>query len=204
MFILSVFRLLRRLVGLVVLAAFTYLVVSSVQVLTSSRAPGAVGAGPNEPVIAVVASGQSGGGAPLSADFATRLSHAASLRSVGRAPRIIVLATSRAQALTATRFLESHGAPQASISSIIAPEVPEAFVQLRSADPSGRAIVVGDRLQTLWLSHVAGTAGLSVIASPVSPPHSGIMSEIGAVARQGAAVAWGRLAGFARTGFIAG
>lgn len=199
-----IFRILRRLVELFVLVLVAYYVISGIQVVTSSRAPGAVGTGPDEPVVAVVASGPSAGTAPLSADFAARLDHAISLRSAHRAPRIVVLANSARQAANADSYLVHHGASEATVASVVGSDTPAAFVGFAAKDPGHRAIVVADTWDTLLVTHLASAAGLTVAVSPAVPPDDGTFNEISSVAGQAAAVGWGRIAGWDKTGFVAG
>lgn len=196
------FGLLKRLVELVVLGAFAYFVVSGVQVVTASRAPGAVGAARVEPVLAVVAAGKPA--RPLSSDFESRLDHAASLYQAGRAPRLVVLAASTLEAARARAFLAARGVPARAVSLAVAPAIPAQMSLLVREDPPRRALVVADSWQTLWLTHLAGAKGLSVAVSPIVPPDGGAAHELESVAVQSAAVCWGRLAGFSQTGFIAG
>ncbi|MHB8458111.1 MAG: hypothetical protein ACYDBS_10565, partial [Acidimicrobiales bacterium] len=72
------FRFVHRIVSLVVLAAVVYYAVSAVQVLTASRAPGAIGVGPREEVIIVVGPDVTSGKA-ISSSITERLLHGAAL-----------------------------------------------------------------------------------------------------------------------------
>jgi hypothetical protein len=199
--VLHPLRWIRRIISLVVLAAVSYYVVSGVQVVNASQAPEAGGLAPREPAVLVVSAGT----ANLDADLRLRLRHAADLRALGRVPAVVVACSDGAEARRETAFLVRHGVPARAVSSVVAPELPAQLQQL-AARAGGRTglLVVADSWQTLWVVHVAQSAGLKAVASPVTPPQNGILDEAGAVARQAAAVAWGRIAGFGSTGFIAG
>lgn len=199
-----VFRFIRRAIEIFILGVVAYYLVSGVQVVTASRAAGAVGAAPSEPVVLVVASGPTGGSAPLGADFAARLGHAAALRTGGRSGRIVVLAGSQLQASKARQYLVSHGTPATAVSTLFAGEIPGAFHLYAKAHPPSSALLVSDSWQVLWLTHVASANGLKVTASPIDPTDGGVGNEAKTVAVQAAAVAWGRIVGFGQTGFIAG
>ena len=183
---LNPFRWVRRILSLLVLVAAGYFIVTAVQVITASRAPSAVGVGRNEPAIVVVAS---------STDLKSRLNHASALRSAHRAPRIVIVATTSREVSTARRYLATHGVPPASVSAVVATDVPTGLADVARTRHLRRALVVADTWQTLWLTHVASAVGIRVVASPVSP-HESFATTAGTVAGQAATVAWGRIVGF--------
>ncbi|HLI43001.1 MAG TPA: hypothetical protein VKU92_00835 [Acidimicrobiales bacterium] len=194
-------RWIRRVISLIVLAAAAYYVVSGVQVVNASEAPQAAGIAPRAQAVVVVSAGT----ASLDADLRLRLRHAAQLRALGRAPAVVVACADGGEARRETAFLVRHGVPAGDVSSVVAPELPAQLHQLAARARGGTGVlVVADSWQTLWVVHVAQSAGLEAAASPVTPPRNGILDEARAVAVQAAAVAWGRIAGFASTGFIAG
>lgn len=201
--LLSPFRLVRRIIELVVLAVVVYLAISAVQVVTASRAPGAVSVAPREPVVVIVESGSTSGPV-LTSDFTVRLHHALALYSDHRAPRLLVTGTSTKQALAGRGYLERHGVPASAISTVVATDVPWQLSSVVSTRHVRRALVVADAWQTLWVTHVATSAGLEAVMSPVTAPGSGKLAEAGGVLIQASAVAVGRVAGFGRTGFIGG
>lgn len=186
-----------------VLGAAAYFVVTGVQVVTASRAPGAAAAAPVEPAVVVIA--PSGSPPGITAEYEVRLDHAAALLHAGRAPRIVVAAGSRRQAEAGVRFLErSDHVAAGRVSLAEAGSVPAEVAAVARLDRLHRALVVCDSWQTLWVTHLATAAGMAVIASPVTPVAHGVLAEADAVARQAAAVAWGRIAGFSSSGFGAG
>lgn len=198
-------RWIRRLVSLALLGMAVYYGVSAVQVATASRAPGAVGAAPREPFAVVVSAGAAPAGGGVGPELRRRLHHAARLRAAGRTAAIVVVAESRSEADGEVSYLRRDGVPAAAVSSVVASDLAAQLRRLVKVMPAPhRALVVADSWQTLWVTHVAGAAGLEVVASPVTPVHDGVLQEVSAVALQGAAVAWGRVAGFGSTGFIAG
>jgi hypothetical protein len=198
-------RWARRIISLLLLAAAAYYVITGAQVVTSSRSPGAVSAAPREPVVLVVsAGGEPAKGAQLTAELRARLEHAARLVREGHARRVVVCASTVAGARASEAYLASVGIGRASLGAVVAGDL---SAQLRAYRHSGgpqRAILVADSWQTLWVSHVAGAAGLTVFVSPIRPVDHSLPAELGSAAVQAAAVAWGRIGGFGDTGFIAG
>lgn len=201
---MTVFSVLKRLVELVVLAAITYYLVGAVQVVLASRAPGAAGAAPVRPVAIVVGTGSAKPPLALDEDFKVRLDHGAALERAHRATRVVVLCSAPTQAAKARAFLVHLGVPASRISTYSAKEIPGAFHLYATKGQPHEALLVADSWQIFWLGHVATAEGIDVAASPVAPVHGGIGNEAATVAVQGAAIAWGRIAGFAQTGFIAG
>lgn len=199
-----IFSIAKRIVTTIVIGAVAYYLVSAVQVVLASRVPGAVGAAPSRPIAIVVATGPATAPASPDADMVARLDHAVALRQAGRVNRIAVLAGSPAQAAAARTYLSHHGTPAAAISAYVAKEVPGQFQHYASHGGPKQAVLVADSWDVLWLSHVAGAAGVQVALSPIAPVSGGIGNEAKTVSLQGAAVAWGRIVGFAQTGFIAG
>ncbi len=197
-----IFSLAKRLIELVVLAAVSYYVVSGVQVVLASRAPGAVAAAPFRPAVIVAGTGTPSG--PLDADFRARLGHAVALRSADRARKVVVLCFSQPQAVRARLYLVSRKVPSPAISTYVAAELPGALHLYADSNPPRKALLVADSWQIFWLGHLATAEGFHVVSSPVAPVSGGIGNEASTVAVQAAAVAWGRIAGFAQTGFIAG
>jgi hypothetical protein len=197
-------RWIRRIVTAVVLAALFYYAVCAVQVLTASRAPGAVAAAPRRPAVIVVSAGaQRRHG--IGADLHLRLVHARALWIAHRVPRVVVCASSRAEANAAKAWLVAHGVATGDVALVFAAELPGQLHLVAVHLPYARhALVVADGWQTLWVTHVATWAGLTVVAAPVTPPHVSSFGKIDDVLVQAGAVAWGRIAGFGQTGFIAG
>ncbi len=181
------------------LGSVAYYVVTAVQVVTASRAPGAAAAAPVEPAVVVIA--PSGSPPGITAEYEVRLDHAAVLLRAGRAPRIVLAAGSRRQAELGARFLErSDHVAAGRVSVAEAGSVPAEVAAAARLDRLHRALVVCDSWQTLWVTHLATAAGLEVVASPVTPVAHGVLAEADAVARQALDVAWGRIAGFSNSG----
>ncbi len=195
---------MRRIITLLVLAAVVYFAVCAVQVLTASRAPGAVAAAPRRPAVIVVSAGaESPHG--IGADLHERLTHARELWLAHRAPRIVVCASTRAKAEADKAWLVRRKVPAGDVSLVFAAELPGQLHLVAADLPYARhALVVADGWQTLWVTKVAGWAGLTVVPSPVTPPDVSALGKAADVLLQASAVAWGRIAGFGQTGFIAG
>jgi hypothetical protein len=203
--VLHPFRLVRRLVALVVLAAAAYYVVTAFQVVTASRAVGAANVGRRSAAIIVVGPGADGASAGvLTPDLRLRLRHAARLMAAHRAPVVILCDESAGAVATDKAYLVSRGVAAGRIETAVAAELPGEMHVAAGRLPAHRAIVVADSWQTLWVTHVADSVGLTVVVSPVTPSDHSAAAEAGAVVVQAAAVAWGRIAGFAQTGFVAG
>jgi hypothetical protein len=195
-----IFSIAKRVVSTIIIGAVAYYLVSAVQVVLASRAAGAVGAAPKRPIALVVATGP----ATPDPDMTARLDHATALRQAGRVSRIAVLADSPAQAVAARAYLSHHGTPAGAVSTYVAKEIPGQFQNYVNHNGPKEATVVCDSWDVFWLSHVAEAVGIHVAASPIPPVAAGIGNEAKTVSIEGAAVAWGRIAGFTQTGFIAG
>jgi vancomycin permeability regulator SanA len=206
-----VFRWLRRLVYLVVLVAFVYLVVTSAQVVLASRTsltPGEV-----KPASAIVVIGSAtgpGGPGALSEDLKLRCEEAISLYRAGRSHTIITTGANAypgapTEASAAASYLKSHGVARVTMVPLSQIPAQIAFVDTllpRSSD--GRVILVADPLQTRWLEDVAAADHLQAQITVVPAPKQSVWHEFQSIWGQSVAVALGRVIGFKNTGSIGG
>jgi hypothetical protein len=203
-----VFRLLRRLVYLAVIAVFVYLVVTSAQVVLASRnplTPSAV-----KPASAIVVIGSATGSGTLATDLRLRCEQAVSLYKSGHARTVITTGASAGsgsptEASAAAAYLKSHGVKH--VTMVPLSEIPAqlsfvAGLLPKSAD--GRVILVADPLQTKWLEEVAAAEHLHVqiVAAPV--PKGTFWHDVTSVWGQSVAVGLGRVVGYKNTGSIGG
>ena len=203
-----VFRWFRRLVYLVVLAVFVYLVVTSAEVVIASRT--SLTLPEVKPAAAIVVIGSATGAGALSADLRLRCEEAVSLSRLGRAHTVITTGPSAragapTEALAAARYLESHGVKD--VKMVALSEVPSQLSSVaallpRSAD--GRVILVADPLQTKWLEEVAGAVHLHAQIVAIPAPKATFWRDVGTIWSQSLAVGLGRVVGYENTGWIGG
>jgi len=206
--VLRLFRWFRRLVYLLVVLAFVYLVVTSIQVVTASRtsaAPSAVA-----PADAVVVIGSATPPTGISADLKARCEQAAALFVRHKAPLVITTggpaaAEDPSEASVAAAYLRHHGV--AKVEVVPAPTVPAQLAEvarLLSPRAEKSVILVADPLQTKWLRAVAVAENLTAQMSPGPAPKGSFWGALGVVWSQSVAVAIGRVFGYQHTGWIGG
>lgn len=202
------FRWLRRLVYLVVLVAFVYLVVTSAQVVLASRT--LVTPGEAKPASAIVVIGSATGPGALSEDLKLRCEEAISLYRAGRSHTVITTGASAGpgaprEASAAASCLKSHGVTP--VTMVPLPQIPAqlAFVDtLLPKSSEGRVILVADPLQTRWLEDVAASDHLQAQITVVPAPKQSFWHQVQSIWGQSVAVALGRVIGFKNTGSIGG
>lgn len=205
---LRLFRWFRRLVYLLVVLAFIYLVVTSIQVVTSSRASGAPSA--VAPANAIVVIGSATPASGISADLKARCQQAAALFAAHKAPLVITTggpaaAGDPSEATVAEAYLRHHGVTKVEV--VPAPRVPAQLAEVaRLLSPGGgrSVILVADPLQTKWLRAVAAAEKLTAEVSPGPAPKGSFWGALGVVWSQSVAVALGRAVGYQHTGWIGG
>jgi hypothetical protein len=206
--VLHPFRWFRRLVYLLVVLAFIYLVVTSIQVVTASRISGSPSAVTPADAIVVIGSATSPSG--ISADLKARCQQAAALFAIHKAPLVITTggpaaAGDPSEATIAQAYLRDHGV--AKVEVVGAPRVPAQLAEVASLLPTGGArtvILVADPLQTKWLRGVAAAEKLTAEVSPGPAPKGSFWGALGVVWSQSVAVALGRVVGYQHTGWIGG
>ena len=208
--VLFVSRIFRRVVYLVVAAAFIYLVVTSVQVVAASRAPTAVAAA--VPSSAIVAVGTPSGPHGVTADLHARCNQAVALFK-GKRARVVITTGGRpsaadpVEAAVLAHCVESYGVPRRDVEEIAVNGLPAQLhaVSLSDSASSGaRVIIVADPLETKWVLGVAAAEGLKASVSPDPAPKPSIWSTLGKVWSQSLAVGFGRIFGYANTGWVSG
>lgn len=212
------FRLVRRIAYLLVTAALVYYLVCAGQVLAASRASETVAAAPRSAAVVVVSppgNATAGGGSGVegslpSRDYRALLERAVALLHDKKAPRVILLTTTAGTATAGRRYLSKQGVASKRIFAVTAAQLPAAFRSLRKGLPAGvpqsraEVIVVTNSLDALLVDHLVPLARVRANVSSVSTPGEGPGGVAASVALQAGAIAWGRLAGFAQTGFIVG
>jgi hypothetical protein len=206
--VLFLFRWFRRLIYLVVMVAFIYLVVTSIQVVTASRvlhAPSAVA-----PADAIVVIGSATPPSGISADLRARCEQGVALFDAHKAPVVIVTggpagAGDPTEASVAETYLHHHGV--AKVEEVPGATIPAqlgAAETLLSGDPGRSVILVADPLQTKWLRGVAAAEKLTAEVSPGPAPKGTFWGDVGVIWNQSLAVAFGRIVGYGHTGWIGG
>lgn len=202
----AVARWALRLLFLVVAGAAVYLVVTAIQVVLASLAsfhpPRATGS-------TIVVVGAPTDGSRPSADLRARCEEALGLFVDHRASTVLVLGGPTRpgdppEAAVAGRFLLAAGLPRADLVEMPVSSVPSAFSALARRFPGRegkRLLVVGDRLEVLWLRDLAASDRIDATEVPVTPPGVGLLAAFGHVWVEAAAVALGRVVGFGRTGW---
>jgi hypothetical protein len=196
------FRWLRRLIYLVVVVAFIYLVVTSVEVVTASRASGAPSA--VTPADAIVVIGSATPSTGISADLKARCEQAAALFADHKA-RLVITTGGPArpgdppEAAVADRCLRGQGVTD--VKEVAGATIP---AQLLPAGAHETVILVADPLQTKWLRAVAVSEKLDPQVSPGPAARGSFWGDVGVIWSQSVAVALGRIVGYQHTGWIGG
>jgi hypothetical protein len=204
----TVFRWFRRLVYLVVFAAFAYLVVNSAQVVTASRT--SLTLQQVKPAAAIVVIGSATGSGALSADMHLRCEEAVSLYRSKRAKVVYTTgasATSGAptEAAASAACLKSEGVK--GVTMVPLSEIPAQLSFIGALLPvSGvrHVILVADPLQTKWLEEVAKAENLDAQVAAVPAPKGTFWHDVAAIWDQSIAVGLGRVVGYKSTGWIGG
>ena len=198
----TIFRWFRRLVYLVVLAAFVYLVVTSAQVVIASRST--LGLAQVKPAAAIVVIGNDTSSGTLTSDLKLRCEETVSLYRSGRAHRVIT--TKDAAGVSAVaNCLRANGIH--AISLVPPSEIPGQLHAAAAELPSsakGDVILVADPLQTKWLQKLAVAENLQAQVVTVPAPKGSFWGDIGTIWGQSVAVALGRLVGYQNVGWIGG
>lgn len=192
-------RLLRLAVraGLVAAAAAAvYVTVTFVQVW---RAAGRDEARPADAIVVLGAAQYDGVPSPV---LARRLDHAAELYAAGIAPQIVVTGGRRpgdrfTEAAASARYLEAAGIPGGAIEREVQGtnswESLAAVARFLRAEGRTSVVLVSDPYHAMRISHIAADLGLDAVVSP-----AGTGAPLGALLRETAAVAVGRLIGYDR------
>jgi hypothetical protein len=198
-----------KLIYFAVLGSVVYVIVSGVQVVTSSHLPTAASAAGTASDIVVL--GAPAVGVSPGQDFEARLTQAVQLYRAKAAPRIIVvgapaLGANEAQTSVAQRWLVSRGVPAGAISLVSAPSaasgLPLVGAKLRGSATD--VIVVTDAIDALWTRNAAGKVGLNAKISPAQNTEIPVYNEFGPLWREATGVAVGRIIGYGRTTWAAG
>ena len=168
------FRWFRRLIYLLVVAAFVYLIVTSAQVVASSRTSHAPSAMPPANAIVVIGSATPKKG--ISADLKARCEQAAALFAANKARIVIATggpaaAGDPSEASIAATYLRRHGVH--TVVEVDEPTVPAQLAKVErviSGHPGRIVILVADPLQTKWLRGVAIAEKLIPEVSPGPAP----------------------------------
>jgi hypothetical protein len=206
--VFTIFRWFRRLVYLLVLVAFAYLVLTSAQVVLASRSTAA--ASEVKPAAAIVVIGSATGPGPLAADLKLRCEEAVSLYRQGRSHRVITTGASSSsgsptEASAAASYLRSQKVLH--ITELPASSIPDqlqAVGKLLAPGGGAKVILVADPLQTKWLEELAGAEHLHVQIVAVPAPKGSFWGDIGTIWSQTVAVALGRIVGYQNTTWISG
>lgn len=204
----TVFRWFRRLLYLVVLVLFVYLVVTSAQVVVASRSPLAFKQ--VTPAAAIVVIGSATKSGPLTADLKLRCEEAVSLYRAGRAAMVITTGDTSAagpvsDASAAADYLRAHGVRHVTLVPLSnIPGQLSAVARFLPHSAAGRVILVADPLQTKWLDELAIAEHLHAQVAAVPAPKGSFWHDIGTIWGQTVAVALGRFVGYKNTGWIGG
>lgn len=192
------FRIIYRIITLVISAAIVYLIVCGVQVETASRSV-RLPSHANR-AAAIVVTGTPGM-AHMSADFRAKIRVAWSLYSKDLAPVLVVAVpsgASRSGALSAQRMKELAPAVKpGDVTGVIAKSAGTEFSRVAKRIGRGRrVIIVTDAINALYMEGVAAGQGLhpEVVAPAASKKL--VFSQISALFREASGVAVGRVIGF--------
>jgi hypothetical protein len=203
-----VFRWFRRLVYLVILVAFVYLVVNSAQVVLASRTSLTVNEVKTASAIVVI--GSATGSGALSADLRLRCEEAVTLYRLHRSHSVVTTGGRSSsggptQASAAAAYLKTQGVKK--VTTVPLSEIPAQLAFIAALLPrsdDGRVILVADPLQTKWLEGVAAAEHLHAQVAAVPAPKGGFWHDVKSVWGQTVAVGLGRLVGYKNTGWIGG
>jgi uncharacterized SAM-binding protein YcdF (DUF218 family) len=194
---MGLFRLVLRIVGLVLGIVVLYLAVTFGQVWWASRQSTSASA---SAIVVMGAAQYNGHPSPV---LKARLDHAAELYQAGRAPMIIVTGGKQpgdrvTQGLTGFDYLRDHGVPEDDIKLEVHgtnsyEELSAASLIIAQAELPPTALLVSDPYHSLRISQIAEQVGLTPHMSSASTG-----STVRAMARETAAVAVGRILGYRR------
>lgn len=193
------FRIVYRIITLLISAAVVYVIVSGVQVEMASRST--LSPSRTKHAAAIVVTGTPGMG-HMSDDFRTKLRLAWSLYSKGLAPVLVVAVpsgASRSGALSEQRMRELAPAVKPrDVTGILAKSSGAEFSRIENRFGRGkRVIIVTDAINALYMEGVASGDGLRPeVVAPVTSKKI-VFSQISPLFREATGVAVGRVIGFA-------
>jgi hypothetical protein len=204
------FRWLRRLIYLLIVAAVVFLVVCSVQVVSASKAPR--GEDAVVPANAIVVVGSATGTSGISPDLKARCEQAGALFDAHKAPLVITTGGAAhpgdpAEASVAAAYLRAHTHGITHLVEVAGATVPAQLAAVRrllAKSHEFSVILVIDPLQAKWLRGVSTAENLRAQLSPGPAPKASFWDDLGRIWVQTAAVAFGRIVGYQHTGWIGG
>jgi hypothetical protein len=196
----TIFRWFRRLVYLIILAIFVYLVITSVQVISASTTGNKLPTITGTPVIVVVGGAT---GAKISDDLAQRCDLAYALYKNHHAHILIV--TGEHSTAVAAAYLSKKGIK--SVRQVPDGEIPSQLGTVASMlSPAERqdVVMIIDPLQNKWLGNVASTEGLRAQIADAPAPKQSFWQDAQTIWGQSLAVGFGRIFGYGSSGWLGG
>lgn len=190
------FRIIYRILSIVISAAIVYLIISGIQVETASRHTRATNSLKRAAAIVVTGSPSS---TNLSSDYRDKLSLAASLYAKGRAPLLVVglpSGVSRSGHLSA-QWTRELGSAAKEITAVRASNVGTELSKIEKRIGHGRRIiVVTDAINTLYVEGAASNHGFQpeIVAPRASKKN--LFAQISPLFREASGVAVARALGY--------
>jgi uncharacterized SAM-binding protein YcdF (DUF218 family) len=195
------FKILMKLVSLVVTAAVIYVIISGVQVVLGSKVPQGTKALTSASAIIVLGSSVEQN-AP-SADFVHRLEEALTCFHDHLAQTFIVTGTNLRQTNAGKAWLEQNGVPSSAINFVNGANTAAQLQAAAAKTGAGQnAIVVTDAMDALWVRGTAVHYRLHPQIAPALDSERPFYDQIGTVLSQAGAVAVGRIIGFERATWV--
>jgi hypothetical protein len=210
MLFFGVFRWFRRLVYLVVLGVFLYVVVSGVQVILAASPSGSPTA--VAPARAIVVLPGPIKSPTLSFNLQQRLDQALLLFIHHRAPTVVVAGGAPRPgeptiASLEAQYLVRQALPMKDIFELSTSQDPATLSAVEAVYGDGRparVILVANPFDLLRVSKTAVAEGLLPEVSPAPPPRQSFLHEFAVLWTEAAAVSFGRVVGFQHTGWASG
>jgi hypothetical protein len=201
MFLRWPFKILMKLVSLIVTAAVIYVIVSGVQVVLAAKIPQSVGA--LKPAATIIVLGSTVDQNALSADLVNRLEEGLRCFHDHLAPTLTVTGTDTTGQTNVAKaergWLEINGVPQSDIKVVNAANTASQLRVAATDIGAGQAvIVVTDAMDTYWVRGTAIHYHLHPQIAPALDSERPFYDQLGTVASQAGAVAVGRIIGFER------
>jgi hypothetical protein len=191
MFLRWPFKILMKLVSLVVAAIVIYLIISGVQVILAAKIP--QGTKALTPAATILVLGSSVPQNPLSADLVNRLEEGLKCFNDHLAPSLTVTATD------AKALLEQDGVPGTDIQVVNGANTASQLQAAATKVGAGRkVIIVTDAMDAFWVRGTAVHYRLHPQIAPALGSERPFYDQLGTVLSQASAVAVGRVFGFER------
>jgi hypothetical protein len=203
----SIFKWFRRVLYVLVLAAFVYLVVTSGQVIAASRHVSALPNLPGTPVVVVIGSAT---GSTISTDLKQRCVVAQAIYHLHKGAKVIVTGASSSNGAPSEASVAASCLGKLGVRHVVEVPAGEITAQLsavsRMLTPAQRQniVLVIDPLQAKWVQSVAAADNMHAQAAGVAVARQSYWHDVKTIWGQALAVGYGRIFGYNASGWLGG